>query len=248
MTDIAPELYKRIERLYQSGMAANPEIKALRAIERKTYADAQRFAIRAGKNASRALTTVLKPSALPNETMYFNIAERTLRPILSQLYEDVAAFCAEAQLTVNEAAGLGMNAIKPALNDSRISGMINRMTEEVSYDDITWILKAPVVNFSQSVVDDSVVENMRFQSEAGIKPKIVRTTDGNCCEWCSKLAGTYDYPTSNTDIYRRHDNCPCVLTYYPKRGRSESVWGNRMGLLTRRTEERRKQNQSNSGR
>lgn len=224
MTDIAPELWERIDRLYKSGMASNPAISRILTARERNYAIAQKYAIQAGKTASRALKTVLIPDILPDGKMYFNIAERTVRPLLAELYEDVVQFCEEAQIAINDAVGIGMNAIKPELNDSRIVGIIDRMTEAESFSDIAWIMKAPVVNFSQSIVDDSVKANADFQHESGLKPIITRTLAGKACEWCANLAGVYSYPVKNEDVYRRHDNCTCIVEYSPGNGRRQNVW------------------------
>lgn len=48
--------------------------------------------------------------------------------------------------------------------------------------------------------------------------KIVRTTDGHCCDWCANLAGTYEYGMEPKDVYRRHDNCGCQVTFISEKG------------------------------
>lgn len=47
-----------------------------------------------------------------------------------------------------------------------------------------------------------------------------------CCEWCSKVAGRYAYGEEPDDIYRRHDNCGCSVTYENGRKRQD-VWSKR---------------------
>ena len=42
---------------------------------------------------------------------------------------------------------------------------------------------------------------------------IIRQVLGNCCEWCQNLAGTYDADDAPRDIYRRHDNCKCMVVF-----------------------------------
>lgn len=227
MADIAPELWKRIERLIKSGAAANPVMQRLLKAEKKNYEDAHQYAIQSGKNTARALQTVLKQSALPDGIMYFNIAERTVRPALVMMYEDVADFCGTTQELLNAAAGIGIKAIRPELNDSRIRGIVDRMTEAAEFKAIEWIMNAPVVNFAQSVVDDSVFTNAAFHKEAGMSPKITRSSAGKCCTWCDALVGVYDYPVENEDVYRRHDNCNCTTSYDPGTGRRQDVWNKR---------------------
>lgn len=73
-------------------------------------------------------------------------------------------------------------------------------------------------NSEQSVVDDTIAKNVEFHASAGLQPKIVRRYAGNGCKWCVNLAGMYDYPVKQ-EIYRRHDNCRCIVEYFPRDGR-----------------------------
>ena len=37
---------------------------------------------------------------------------------------------------------------------------------------------------------------------------------GKCCKWCSSKVGTYPYsPNIDTDVFRRHANCRCLVEY-----------------------------------
>ena len=66
-------------------------------------------------------------------------------------------------------------------------------------------------------------ENAKFRSDAGLKCFINRTTDGNCCKWCSSIAGRYVYGEEPQDVFRRHDNCGCSTIYENGRQRQD-VW------------------------
>ena len=71
------------------------------------------------------------------------------------------------------------------------------------------MLKEPLVNFGQSIVDEAVRSNADFQYKAGLSPKIVRTSTGNCCEWCDK-------PVSYTHLIAVEygdENSPYAKTY-----------------------------------
>ena len=50
--------------------------------------------------------------------------------------------------------------------------------------------------------------------------------DQKCCPWCSKVAGRYTYGEEPDDIYRRHDNCDCTVTFENGRKRQD-VWSKR---------------------
>lgn len=92
------------------------------------------------------------------------------------------------------------------------------------YDDVAWVLNEPVKTFSRGVVDESIRRNVEFHGAAGLHPRVVRTAEAGCCAWCAKLAGTYDYPDVPKDVYRRHENCRCRVTYDPGDGRRQDIW------------------------
>lgn len=108
----------------------------------------------------------------------------------------------------------------------RTQGILNRASEAEKFSGVRWILGDGVItNYMQSFVDDTIKRNAIFQSNAGVSPKIVRRSPGWCCEWCAKLEGTYMYPDRvPDDVYRRHDNCNCVVEFYPADGKKQDVW------------------------
>lgn len=58
----------------------------------------------------------------------------------------------------------------------------------------------------------------REKPNAGMRPRIVRSSNGKCCPWCSSLAGEYYADEAPDDIYARHDNCTCTVTYISEKG------------------------------
>ena len=81
-----------------------------------------------------------------------------------------------------------------------------------------------IANISQSFYDKYVEVNARFRARSGVKTVIVRRELGKCCDWCSQLAGIYNYGEAPDDIYRRHDNCRCMVTVRYEKGTYEDVW------------------------
>lgn len=80
------------------------------------------------------------------------------------------------------------------------------------------ILERAVINFAMSIPADVVKSNVEFEARAGMRPRIIRSSDGKCCAWCSSLAGEYYADEAPDDIYRRHDNCTCTVTYVSEKG------------------------------
>lgn len=108
----------------------------------------------------------------------------------------------------------------------RIQGILNRASDAPKFSGVRWILGDGVLtNYMQSYVDDTMKRNAEFQSKAGVSPKIVRKSPTKCCPWCDALVGEYKYPDDvPDDVYRRHDNCNCIVEFYPGDGKKQDVW------------------------
>lgn len=224
--DISPVLLEKIQKSFQTAFDRDAQIQAVyQAIEggTATYAQANEFAVRVGELLAEAFGAHLSSSVLPDGRMYYNIAKSVLSPTFRRNYELITGVTTSVQEALNAAVGLGLKAQIPTFNQDRLDGIINRVSSEESFDDVAWILQEPVVNFSQSIVDDSVRINAEFQAGAGLRPKIVRTLRGKACDWCRALAGTYTYPDVPKDVYRRHENCRCTVVYDPGSGKRQNV-------------------------
>src|SRR5690625_7895139 len=107
--------------------------------------------------------THIKSDVLPDGHMYYNIAERILTPTLTENYVIVTRVSAEVQEQLNRSVGLGLKGIEAPVNNHRIDSSINRITEEEVFDDVAWILQEPIVNFTQSSVDETIKVNVDFK-------------------------------------------------------------------------------------
>lgn len=226
MEDIAPVLLKKIQQDFQNGFDKSSMIEGLYAKVRDgtaTYKEANEFALETGELLAKAYRNNISSDALPDGKLYYNIAQRILNPTLRNNYELITDVTEQVQKALNDAANIGIKPVKPELNQDRIDGIINRASDADNYDAVSWILDEPVMNFSQSIVDDSIRENAEFHAKAGMSPKIVRKLHGGCCEWCRALAGTYSYPDVPKDVYRRHQRCRCTVDYYPGNGKIQNV-------------------------
>lgn len=224
--DVAPALAEAIEADFDRRIRRDSRLKALmQKVEagRATYEEAAEYAWRIGEHASQSLAKHLRTEVLPDGRLYYNIAERTVRPLLKKDYALVQAFAARVQTILNREAGLGLKPQVPEINESRVKGIIDRLSSAPRLEDIAWMLDTPVETFSQSIVDDFVQANAAAQAKVGLHPKVRRISTGNCCKWCSQLAGSYDYGRQPADFFRRHANCHCLVTYHPGDGRRQNV-------------------------
>lgn len=214
--DIVPKLLDDLKKEFASKYKANKKIPKL--LEAKNHANAYLYAQEVGEILAEVFDGKLSASILPDGKMYFNIAERILNETLGNNHKLVTDYAVELQTALNKEAGIGLKPKTNKVNQDRIDGLVNRLSTEDNFDEVKWILKDPVANFSRSVMDDFVMTNVDFHARAGLKPKITRYVNSEHCEWCDKLAGTYDYPVDRI-IYARHENCDCVVEYHPKDGR-----------------------------
>ena len=225
--DIVPELLDSIEQEFEMQLFKSPRVKkALRLLASKkaTYLDVNNFAIEIGEILAKVLNTKITVNVLPDGKMYFNIADRVLNATMKNNYELISNFALDVQTELNHIAGLKIKGQVPTLNQDRIDGIVNRISGNEDFESIRWLLDEPMVNFSQSIVDDSIKKNAEFHAKAGLQPEIPRRVSGRACEWCRSLAGTYDYYKAPEDVYRRHERCRCTVDYNPGSGKKQDVW------------------------
>lgn len=227
MDDIVPELLEKIQQSFVDALARRPNaVQLLEQVQTGAggYAKAAEFADEIGAAMSEAFAANLSSAVLPDGRMYWNIADRVVRPMLEQDYQLVSEAAQSAQQTLNGAAGIGLRAQTAPLDNDRVDGILNRLCEEEQYDHVAWLLDKPVKTFSRVVVDDTLKANVDFHGKAGLHPRIIRTAESHCCKWCRNLAGTYAYPDVPRDVYRRHNNCRCMLEYDPGDGDRDTLW------------------------
>lgn len=219
MTDIAPELLEKVQESFEAETAGlREEIKS----GVKSYEEAYDYAIKVGEALSRSFGVNITPEVLPDGMMYYNIADKVVRPMLMTEYNLTSEAAVSAQRSVNKAAGIGIRPLKAEFNAEKAQGIIDRVSSQ-PFEEIKWILNEPVKTFSKNVVDQTIKKNVEFQGKSGLSPKIRRTALGDACEWCQAVAGTYSYPNVPEDVYRRHANCDCVVEYIDG-GKYQDVW------------------------
>ena len=222
MEDIAPQLLETLRTRFSEKISANPKIRSLeKKIEAglATYVDAEDYSYLIGKALSEVFMDNLSSAVLPDGRMYFNIAQRVLQPLLEEDYDIVTKAATTVQTFLNQKANIGIKAQAAPINEDRIYGIVNKVAEAASFDDVKWVLNAPVVNYSMNVVDEILRSNVNFQGRSSLVPKVVRRSERKCCKWCSDLDGVYDYPMIPDDVYRRHERCRCTVEYDPADGK-----------------------------
>ena len=228
--DIAYGLLLRIRAVFRRNLEASEEIQRLaRLIEegKADYTDAAKYAELCGQALSQAFGANFTAADLPQGKAYFNIADRVIRPMLEEDHGLISQAAAQVQEALNKKAGLTLKTQKVPLNEDRVAGIVDKVSNAEQFEDVEWMLQKPVENFSVNIVDESIRLNVDFQGRAGLKPVVRRRAPGYCCEWCRALAGEYEYPKVPKDVYRRHENCRCSVNYDPGDGRQQNVHSKR---------------------
>lgn len=242
--DIAPELYERIQRRFQEkydksmlyGSPISDMRKKLDAGE-ATFQDADMYAVQVGSMLSDSMLEVLQLEEMPNQTLYYNIAQRTIGTSLQDTYGLVSSVAAEVQEEMNLANGIGLKAVKPEANLERIGGLVEKASEATDQSTLSSILKGTVENLVMSAVDDTVKDNAKYQSDAGMQTKVIRIYDGkglhdgkDSCQFCLSRQGTYTYPEAvKHDVFRRHVGCGCIIDYQSYKTRTRLSAGQGKG-------------------
>lgn len=224
--DVAPALLEQLQKDFASRVKGNQKLQDLLELVdtgKATYIQAEALAVEMGTALSQTFGNCLSSATLPDGKMYYNIAQRVVAPMLRDDHQLIAKATEQVQAALNKKAGIGLKPQTVAVDEDRIYGIVNKISEAEVFDDVAWMLGEPVVNFSQAVVDSILKANVDFQGKAGLTPKIYRKSERKCCKWCSNLAGEYDYPMVPDDVYRRHERCRCTVDYDPGGGRRQNV-------------------------
>lgn len=212
------DLLGRITQTFEKRLK-NVNIKAT------SYEDVNDYAVALGEILTTAFNIHITEN--PGE-----IIEQILNDRLKENHRLITDFGRLVQDILNKQAKIGLEAQIPEVNQSRIDGLVGKITEG-DFEQSKWLLGSPVVNFNQSVVDDMVRKNAEFHFRSGMNPKIIRKEVGNCCKWCKNLVGTYKYPDVPKDVYRRHRNCRCTVEYIPKKGIRQDVHSKKIKYETK---------------
>ena len=176
-----------------------------------TWDEANEYGIRAGQ----ILSDIFK-----QKRPGLNISEWDIEDLIPKSlgmdYRMVSEVAQAAQTTMNAADGIGIKAQASKFDSDSAYGIVEELKANPDYTNIENTFYDQIINFSQSVVDETIQANAEFQSKSGIKCYVVRKPEWGACKWCQALAGSYDYEDvkdTGNDVWRRHENCRCTINY-----------------------------------
>lgn len=219
----AQEAFREILSLFYQRLARDPQARAaMRRVERQTatFTDTAQLSER----ASALLGEVFGEHVLdvPEE-----LREAVCTALLRERYDTMNGILADVQEAADEALGLTLDAAHAPFPAERVQTVAHSLIDPgVKAATIQRRANKPVANVARSFHDDFIETNAKKRSDLGLRCHITRETDGKCCSWCDGLAGRYVYGRHPDDIFRRHDNCGCTVTYEEGRQRQD-VWTKR---------------------
>lgn len=150
--------------------------------------------------------------------------EMVCKELLRDHYELINGVFGEVQVSVDEKLGIHLNPIKPAYPEERVNSWAHSLEDPTVEQNVTERRAASgSENIGNSMHDACIKENAKVREQAGLDCYLVRDAGGGCCPWCQALEGRYSYADAPDDIFRRHDNCTCTVTYVCGRKRQQ-VW------------------------
>ena len=228
--EVSAALLSKMRTVFTQKRETDARIRAIRGkldAKTATQADVADYTDRLGELLRDTLRETLTPEALPNETLYYNILQDTVGVMLKNAHRRVNEAAIEAQKAVDEAQGLHLNAEAAPYPQKRAEDLFYKVgAPGTPYETAMKRLAEPVATLTRAFHDDHIRHNADVRFRAGMGPKIVRTAHFNCCEWCSSLAGTYDYEDvrdPGNDVFRRHERCKCTVSYVCD-GKKQDVW------------------------
>lgn len=185
-----------------------------------TFADTSRYSERSAVLIGEKLAEILPD--LPD-------GERAelCRILLEEQFEDINKQLADVQAVLDEAQGLHLAPQKAPFPAERVQKVAQSLADvTVPVETVQRRARAATATVAKSFHDDYMKENAKFRSKAGIRCYLNRQSHGECCEWCQAIVGRYEYGKHPDDIFRRHDNCSCTVTFENGRQRQD-VWSKR---------------------
>ena len=214
--------FQTVSMVYNDRFYSDPLIRSLyrRVADGKaTYAEVQTFAQRASVICSEVLMDYAP------EADFAEWARELVTPSLTQMHGLIDDVAQQVQTHLNRVAELGIKAQSVPVDAERIGGIASALEAAEDTAQAESLLRRTSENYARHVSDEAVRRNAAFQSRAGLKPTIRRTSAAKCCAWCAEVAGTYDYADvsqQGDNVWRRHLDCRCLITYIAP-GRTETV-------------------------
>lgn len=202
-----------------------------------TQLDAFKYSTSIGNILADVVKRYIKASNLEDGFLDFDKAMATIYPLIENAHGMVGDVFKSIQEAIDRANGMHLTASVADLDKEKAKDLMLKMAQvfETDKEEFERLVNGTIPNIVESFYDDDLDLNAEERAQLGLTTYIIR--DGsNCCPWCDELTGKYRYGEEPVDIYRRHLNCNCTVTYVSEKG-YQDVWSKR--LYASRREARR---------
>lgn len=130
--DISEELFEKIMNEFNSRYKRNREVSRFIKLveeERASLEDASLFARGLGDIASETLIAEMTEENLPNGVLYYNIAERTILPLLKHVHGMVNEYAMRIQNYLDEKDGIGIKPVEGDFQEERVHALIQKIVD-----------------------------------------------------------------------------------------------------------------------
>lgn len=232
MEDIGKVLYERVKANFDRRCKDHYLIKTISkriANGKADMIDLSSYAGSLGAQLANAILDEVTQDLLPDGRLYYNIAKSIIEPMLRGNYDLINSVADELQASLDRKLSYRIKAQHAPFPQERVNTAIGAACQEgIDWETVRRRMSSTPENITHSMADDYMKANAEFRSKAGIDTYIERRDDGKCCPWCSKLAGRYRYPEQvPRDVFRRHDNCGCLVSYVTPGGMRQNVHSKR---------------------
>lgn len=152
--------------------------------------------------------------------------EMVCKELLKENIERVDTVFGKVQVSVDEKMGIHLNPVTPPYPTERVNAIAHSLEDPNADDEKVARRGKSSGNVVAARHDENVKANAAWREKAGFDCYLVRDAGGGCCAWCQALEGRYEYASAPDDIFRRHDNCTCTVTYECGKMRQD-VWSKR---------------------
>lgn len=137
MEDIVPVLYARIQKAFNNRVKNDRKIQAFErklADKTATASEVSLYAADLGRIAAAVLGDALDPDNLPNRQLYWNIGQRTIKPLLKEVYKMVMAAAKEQTRIDDEKIGINLAPQEPGFPEDRVDDLITKLQQYLQED------------------------------------------------------------------------------------------------------------------
>ena len=220
--ELTPELRDRIIHKFRTIMSQHQDIQAIDRKVRKGKAsqkDISRYANFVGQAGSAAMKDVLKLDALPDETMYREIAEQTISPALEEIWGYVNNEAALQLRSADRKAGMNIGIRTGFDPKRRINDVIDMAEGQTRQEALDNALTDPVIATARKYYDDFLMENADLRESLGFEETVIRVYDDkglhngkDVCEWCKSREGRFSLAEAHQlGVFERHPGCGCMI-------------------------------------